>query len=176
MGQNLREAATRWREAKGVSARSRSGGAGWVLLWALAAALTFGASPLPVAAADDGEGPGAITLQVMLSHISNEPGSIDKRAAMLDAKIHKDFRYESLRVLEEKEMRLEMGDLGSLRLPTGKLLRVTPMVIDAQGALLAIDLEGSAKADLRVKRRHLVVIGAQSYLGGKLVISLYPEF
>jgi hypothetical protein len=49
-------------------------------------------------------------------------------------------------------------------------------VIDERGALLAVDLEGSTKADLRVKPGHLIVIGAQGYQGGKLVISMLPEF
>ena len=133
-------------------------------------------APLAAFAQDAGESGKVVTLMVMLSHISNQPGAIDKRAAQLDQKIRKDFRYESLRVLDEREMRLEINDVGSMALPNGRKLRVTPMLIDERGALLAIDLEGSAKADLRVKPRHLIVIGAQSYQGGKLVISLYPEF
>ena len=140
----------------------------------LAVALAVGAL-VPVAATAAEDGKPAIALKVMLSHISNEPGPIDKRGALLHAKIHKEFRYESLRVLKEQRMRLEINDVGSMALPNGRKLRVTPMVIDEQGALLAVDLEGSAKADLRIKRHHLIVIGAQSYQGGKLVISLYPE-
>jgi hypothetical protein len=143
---------------------------------ALLALLAIAAPPPAANAQDDAKSGERITLKVMLSHISTEPGSIDKRAAQLDQKIRKDFRYESLRVLEEREMKLGINDMGSMTLPNGRQLKVTPMVIDDRGALLAVDLDGSAKADLRVKPSHLIVIGAQSYEGGKLVISLYPEF
>jgi hypothetical protein len=161
-------------------ARPRRGPDGFVTLEParalILAVLVFLAVAAPWVAATAQDESRSITLKVMLSHISNEPGSIDKRAAELDEKIRKDFRYESLRVLEEREMRLELSDTGSMTLPNGRQLRVTPMVIDERGALLAVDLEGSTKADLRVKPRHLIVIGAQGYQGGKLVISLLPEF
>ena len=161
----------RWRFAPaspGVGVASRA------LLCALGAIVMLGAPLFSARAAE--QAPAAISLEVMLSHISSEPGPIDKRAARLDAKLRKEFRYQSLRVLDEKTMRLGINDVGSMKLPTGRKLRVTPIVIDARGALLAVDLEGSAKADLRLKPGHLIIIGAQSYQGGKLVISLYPDF
>lgn len=147
---------------------------------ALTASLVLAGICLPVSLAQadhaDGKLVTVISLDVMVSHVSNQPGAIDPRAARLHAKISKDFRYESLRVLDQKRMRLEINDEGSMLLPTGRSLRVTPMLIDQRGALLAIELEGTATADLRIKRHHLIVIGAQSYQGGKLVVSIYPDF
>ena len=43
-------------------------------------------------------------------------------------------------------------------------------------ALVAVDVRGLLKTDLRMKSDHLVVIGAESYEGGKLVVSLELHF
>ncbi len=167
-------------QAGRTRASARSGMAVRASWFVLAAVLALAGILLPAAIAEadhaEGEVVSKISLDVMLSHISDQPGAIDPRAARLHAKLSQNFRYESLRVLDEQQMHLEINDLGVMTLPTGRRLRVTPMIIDQRGALLAVDLEGSAQVDIRIKRHHLVVIGAQRYQGGRLVISIYPDF
>ncbi len=117
-----------------------------------------------------------VRMEVMVSHISNEPGEVDPRADEIDRKLRDQFRYESLTVIQTKTLTLGLDEVGSVRLPNGRRLQVRPLQIDDRGVLTAVSLEGSVDADLRIRNGHLVVIGAESYRGGKLVVSLEPHF
>ena len=81
-----------------------------------------------------------------------------------------------LRVLEQRRLDLAVDEIGTMQLPTGRRLRVRPLDVGKQGVLVAVDVEGSMKTDLRVPNHKLVVIGGQPYEGGRLVITLEPEY
>ncbi len=123
-----------------------------------------------------GEPPQQIELEIVVSQISEEAGSIDPRAERLHRELSKQWRYQSLRVLETRRMKLAIDEVGELELPTGRKIRVKPLLVDERGALLAVDLEGTLQTDMRVKNGHLVIIGADRYEQGKLVISLEAHF
>ena len=120
--------------------------------------------------------PERVRIDVMVSLLSNEPGDVDARASKLDEKLRSQFRYQSLRVLESKRLKLAIDEVGSLRLPNGRALRVRPLHVGENGVLIAVSLEGLLETDLRVRSGRLVVIGSEPYQGGKLVISLEPSY
>ena len=120
--------------------------------------------------------PTPIRFDVTVSQISEAPGPIDPRAAQLDERLRREFRYESLKVLEERRMELGIDDVAGIDLPNGKRLQLKPLLVDANGVLLSVDLQGTMRGDLRVKNGHVVVIGAERFGDGKLVISLIPRF
>ncbi len=117
-----------------------------------------------------------IELKVLVIHASAGPGGVDPRAERLADKITKEFRYESLRVLQSRRLRLALDEVGSVRLPNGKLLRLRPLQVGEKSVLLAVGLEGTLQTDLRIHNGHLVVIGAERYQDGKLVIGLEPRW
>jgi hypothetical protein len=86
------------------------------------------------------------------------------------------FRYESLSVIEARLLTLGIDEVGEIELPNGKKLMIKPLVIDAGSALVGVDVPGLLQTDLRVQRGDLVVIGAESYRDGKLVIALEPDW
>ena len=51
-----------------------------------------------------------------------------------------------------------------------------PLDLGKSGVLMAVDVEGAVKSDLRIRNEQLVVIGAERHGAGKLVISLEPHF
>ncbi len=140
--------------------------------WALVLGGGVGTAHAQSAAPD----PAPIRFDVTVSQISEAPGPIDPRAAELDERLRREFRYESLKVLEERSMELGIDDVGGVDLPNGKRLQLKPLLLDAKGVLLSVDLQGTMRGDLRVKNGHVVVIGAQRFGDGKLVISLVPRF
>ena len=117
-----------------------------------------------------------IDVELMVSHVSSAEGEIDPRGQKLHQKLQGQFRYESLRVLQTRVLRLELNEVGSVGLPNGKSVRVRPLQLSESGVLLAVDVEGAARMDLKVRNGHLVVIGAERYQDGKLVISLEPRW
>ncbi len=117
-----------------------------------------------------------VQVQLVVSRISKRPGEIDPRASRIHAKLSQEFRYESLKVVKSVRLNLGIDEVGGLVLPNGKRVRVKPLLVDAKGALLAVDVEGALQTDLRVKSDQLVIIGAQRHQKDKLVISLEPHF
>ncbi len=117
-----------------------------------------------------------IDIELMVSHVSNAAGEIDPRGQKLHRKLQGQFRYESLRVLQLRGLRLALNEVGRVGLPNGKSVRVQPLQLSGSGVLLAVDVEGAARMDLKVRKGHLVVIGAERYEDGKLVISLEPSW
>ena len=115
---------------------------------------------------------GPIQVEVTVVHISDGPGGIDARGQKLHGKLKRQFRYESLKVLETRSLKLAVDEVGSVSLPNGKRVRVQPLQLDAESALLAVDVEGAVQTDLRVRNGHLVVIGGDRHQSGKLVVGL----
>jgi hypothetical protein len=148
------------------SRRRRVAGALGAGLLALAAWL----GPSPAGA----QGP--IELEVLVSQISDRPGSIDPRGEKVHRELQGRFRYQSLAVLVQRRLRLALDEVGSVALPNGKALRVRPNDVGKSGVLLAVQVEGALDTDLRVRNGHLVVVGAGRYEDGTLVISLQPSF
>jgi hypothetical protein len=116
-----------------------------------------------------------IRFHVSVVYVSPEPGEIDPRGRDLHRSLAPQFRYESMQVLDDRELELRIDQVGRVELPNGRDLRLRPLDVDSRGVLIAVDVERQAKMDLRVKPGHKAVIGAHPYREGKLVISIEPE-
>jgi len=123
--------------------------------------------PTPGAAAS-----GKVTLEVIVAQLSSEPGSIDPGAARLHKELKDQFRYTSISVLSKKRFELSLDDVGRHELPTGRTVMLKPIVIDGASALISVDVTGLIQTDLRLENDQLVIIGAESHQGGKLVIAI----
>ena len=117
-----------------------------------------------------------IDVQVLVCHATEDAGGVDAACRKLHGRIGREFRYESLKWLQERSLSLGLDQVGSVALPNGKQVRVRPLQIGTESALLAVDVEGSVKTDVRVRQGKSVVIGAERYENGKLVISLAPRW
>lgn len=147
--------------------------------WFDSRAIAAGIAPLLLlgATAATAEAPRQIEVEILVSHLSDRAGDVDPRLNRLHDNLKRQFRYESLRVLDRKKLALRLGELGSLRLPNGRTLRLRPMQVNDEGVLMAVDLEGSIQLDLRVPNRKLVVVGpGWEYEDGRIVVSLEPRY
>ncbi|TDJ14395.1 MAG: hypothetical protein E2O66_03240 [Deltaproteobacteria bacterium] len=117
-----------------------------------------------------------IEVTLMVSRISDGPGGIDPRAGRLHQKLKSQFRYESLNVLQIHSLTLRIDQVGTELLPNGKKVRIRPLQLDDEGALLAVDVEGAVRGDYKLRNGHLLVFGAGQDGDGKLVISLEPHW
>ena len=117
-----------------------------------------------------------IGLSLTLSHASQRPGPIDPAAAEIHRQLHREFRYESLQVLEQRHLILRMQEIGGIDLPTGKRVELRPLSLTPSGVLIAVEIEGSLQTDLRVPNRKQVVIGVERYQDGKLILTLQPDY
>jgi hypothetical protein len=117
-----------------------------------------------------------IRFDVMVSRISQQPGEVDPRASRLDSQLRGDFRYESLKVLKQERLSIELNELATVELPNGKKLELRPLSLSDRGVLVAVNVEGSVQSDMQVPNGHLIAIGAGRFEGGRLMISFEPHF
>jgi hypothetical protein len=122
------------------------------------------------------EKPTRIGVKLAINHVSRNPGPIDPDAALLERKLRNDFRYQSVRVLDRRELSLGLDEVGSVVLPSGRTLKVRPRNVKETGVLMRVEVEGLLRTSLRVPNHHQVVIGAQEWQDGKLVITLEPDY
>ena len=131
---------------------------------------------LVCAAVASAEPPRRIAIDITVSHALDAQGAIDPRGLELDAHLKPQFRYGGLKVLQVERLDLALDQVGVLQPPNGRKFRVRPLDIGSEGVLLSVSVQGTLWTDMRVRNGHLVVIGAERYQGGKLVIGLKPSF
>jgi len=122
------------------------------------------------------ETPRRVMVKVTVSHALDAKGAIDPRGSELNAFLKPQFRYGSLKVLQEESLDLALDEVGTLKLPNGRKFRVRPLDIGPEGVLLSVSVQGTLWTDMRVRNGHLVVIGAERFEEGKLVIGVEPHF
>ena len=122
------------------------------------------------------ETPRRVVVKVTLSHALDAKGAIDPRGSELNAFLEPQFRYGSLKVLQVESLDLALDEVGTLKLPNGRKFRVRPLDIGPEGVLLSVSVQGTLWTDMRVRNGHLVVIGAERFEEGKLVIGVEPHF
>jgi hypothetical protein len=122
------------------------------------------------------EGKGkSIQMRMMVTRLSNDGRGVDPKAKELESKLSSQgIRYDSAEVLQKKRLKLGVDEVRTIDLPNGRKARVRPLHQDADGVLMAVDVEGSSKADVRAKPNHTVIFSAGPYQDGKLVLSLEP--
>lgn len=142
----------------------------------LVAGLIAGLALLAGGSAGADEAELRIPVNVLVTHLSNDGSGVDPGARRLDEKLRGQFRYDSLRVLDQRRIELEIDGVGEVALPNGRKARMSAISKSDAGVLMAVDVEGAARMDARVQNRHLLVIRAGRYQGGDLVLSLEPDY
>ena len=123
-----------------------------------------------------GKEPKGISLEVLVAYVSDEAGGVDPQAEELDRKLAGQIRYTTLRVLDQRRIDLPLGVVHSVPLPNQRQLNVRAFQLASRGVLLGVTVKGTLQTDLRIPNGHLVVIGAERYQAGQLVISLKPSW
>ena len=120
----------------------------------------------------------AVALDVTVVHTSDSGSGVadDPRARKADAILGRQIRYQSLKVLDSKRRKVALNETWKVALPNGRHFMVSPLDVGANGVLVAVDLEGSAQVDARIRKKKPFVVGPQSHQGGKLSVILEADF
>ncbi|HEX5068284.1 MAG TPA: hypothetical protein VFY49_19345 [Myxococcota bacterium] len=117
----------------------------------------------------------AIQMRMMVTRLSNDGRGVDPGAKDLENKLSSQgIRYDSAEVIQKKRLKLGVDEVRTIDLPNGRKAHVRPLHQGKDGVLMAVDVEGSSKADVRAKPNHTVIFSAGPYQDGKLVLSLEP--
>ena len=136
--------------------------------------IVFGA--LLVAGPAWSQGERSFSVKVTVAEISDAAGKIDARAERLDRNLREKFKYNSLRVIKERRLKLALDEVGSVELPNGRMFRVQPLNVGDRGLLMAVGWEGEVMMDMRAPSNHLLVIGGPSHGDSQLVVSIEPQY
>ena len=116
-----------------------------------------------------------IQMRMMVTRLSNDGRGVDPGAKDLESKLsNQGIRYDSAEVIQKKRLKMGVDEVRTIDLPNGRKAHVRPLHQGADGVLMAVDVEGSSKADVRAKPNHTVIFSAGPYQDGKLVLSLEP--
>ncbi len=122
--------------------------------------------------------PASVALDVMVVHTSDAEGGVadDPRARKADGILGRQIKYNSLKVVDSKQRKVALNETWKVMLPNGRHFLVQPLDVGSHGVLAAIDLEGSAQVDARIKKKTPFVLGPQSYEGGNLSVILEVDY
>lgn len=83
--------------------------------------------------------------------------------------------FKRMELLQERRLRLSMGEAGQVDLPTGKRVRLVPISI--LNRRLHVHLQGpSINGRLQMVRGKPILLGPQRHEGGRLIVRIDPEF
>ena len=135
-----------------------------------------GAALAQEAAPEPAEGK-RIPMHLMVTHLSNEEGGVDPRAAELDERLRSgNINYPSVTVTNQIDLSLGVDEVGTIELPNGRTARIQPMNVNQNGVLMAVEVEDGIKTDFRVLDDEMVIIPGGNYEDGKVVISVEPDY
>jgi len=118
-----------------------------------------------------------ISLQITVSHASQDAGEVDPGLRDLHRRLQRDFRYRSLHLLQRKRIRLALDEIGEMKLPNGSRVRVRPLTLSGSRLLVATEVQGAVRTDLRMhNHKPVVIVHPEAFRGGRLVISFEPSF
>ena len=90
-----------------------------------------------VASAAQAQSTERIGLLLTVSHATQQPGPVDPGSAEIYKRLHEEFRFQSLRVIERRQNDLRLQEVGGVVLPTGKRVSLRPMSLSTTGVLIA---------------------------------------
>jgi hypothetical protein len=111
-----------------------------------------------------------VPMEVTVVRISPEPGSADPRARRLDRILKGQLAYESLEVVDTQKRAVSLDDVWKVKLPGTGPLRIRPVDLGSNGALLSLDWEGELQGDFRVRPGTPLILGGPRSGKGKLVV------
>lgn len=117
---------------------------------------------------------GQISLRVRVVQADERKGEIDKGCEDVP-NILKPMRFGSLRLIQDRQLLLRLGQHGTVMLPTGEKVQLMPVSI--HGKRLHMHVQ-APKINGRLQMRHgkHVVVGGQPFRGGRLIVLIVPEF
>jgi hypothetical protein len=143
---------------------------GAVLLVALSVVL-----PEPVRAEDPGDAvPISVEVQVAFASNQREEGHIDPACADLQDRLP--MRFSTLEMLTRERLKLTFGEVGRMRLPTGRQMDLVPISVVRNHLHVHFQMQGLVNTRLQMRSGVPVIVGGESHEGGQIIVMLTPRF
>lgn len=136
----------------------------------------FGLFLCDIARADEPVDAVPVLLNVQIVYGSNSitPAHTDPECA--DIKRRLPMPFSTLKMLGKQKMKLTFGQVGRLRLPTGRIIELRPISVVRNHLHLQFEMQGLVNTRLQMRSGVPVIVGGEAHEGGQIIVMLMPSF
>jgi len=121
------------------------------------------------------EGAVPVTFDVQVVHGSNDEEAVaDPRCDQIRQNLP--IPFKSLAEVQRKQLNVSLGQAGSLKLPSGRQIRLIPITIIDNRLHVLLKMEGLVESQLRLSSGRAVIVGGEPFQNGRIIIKLTPSF
>lgn len=121
------------------------------------------------------EGAVPVTFDVQVVHGSNDEEAVaDPRCDQIRKSLP--IPFKSLAEIERKQLKVSLGQAGTLKLPSGRQIRLIPITIIDNRLHVLLKMEGLVESQLRLSSGRAVIVGGEPFENGRIIIKLTPSF
>jgi hypothetical protein len=125
--------------------------------------------------AAQGASQGPVYLRVMVVHAAEQKGTIDPQLRRLPRSLGP-MKFGTLRLLQQQQLRLGMGQEGHVPLPAGREVSMVPLSVVQRRLFMHLEMPGQVNGQLRMVPGRPVVLGGQRHGDGHVIVYIEPEF
>jgi hypothetical protein len=118
--------------------------------------------------------PSPVSLRVRVVQAGEQKGAIDPDCEDLP-RILGPMKFGSLKVVQDRHLRLQLGEKGLVSLPTGDEVQMQPISIIQQQLFMHVQAP-KINGSLRMRRGQPIVVGGRRHKDGHLIVYIVPEF
>jgi hypothetical protein len=138
-------------------------------------ALLLAAVLVPGLVAAEGKSPPVeFEVQVVLASNEIQPPTQDAQCAELKRLLP--IPFSTLRMLQKKRIRLELGEAGHMSLPSGRPLTLRPVSVIHKRLHLHFRMKDIVDTRLQLLNGKPVIVGGEAYDRGQIIVMVTPDF
>ena len=120
------------------------------------------------------DGTRPVSFDVQVVHGSDKEAAADPRCEQIRNNLP--IHFKSLAEVQRKKLEVALGQAGSLKLPSGRQIRLVPISIVDDRLHVLLKMEGLVESQLRLTSGRAVIVGGEPDRDGRIIITLTPKF
>jgi len=121
-----------------------------------------------------------IDIRVKTILASQEGGGADPGLRSLTKDLQSVLRYSSYKVLGQNSLSLKLNEPGTVSLPGGRVLHITPQAISDGRATLKLEIYSGNRQTfqtvIKLRNNSSLTVGGPKHRGGSLLFNIYNSF
>lgn len=116
-----------------------------------------------------------VHLRVSVVHAAERAGEIDPQLRDLPRALGP-MKFGTLRLIEQRQLQLGIGQPGHVSLPDRREVTMTPMVVDQRQMQMRLQMPGQVNSQVNMTPGRPVVLGGPRHEDGHVIVYIEPEF
>ncbi len=122
----------------------------------------------------------AINIGVETILASQKDRFVDPKLLPLKNELNSVFRYTSYRLINSRQLQLNIGRKGTVQLPGGRVLTIVPKNIKGKRATLSLMMHKKKRnifnTEIRLRNHSAIIVGGPKYKNGNLIFRISNSF